>query len=418
MDVWNGAVKHRPAAVVRPVTAEQVAQAVVERGELALSVRSGGHDPAGRSVRDGGLVLDIRDLSTVHIDAGRRIARIGGGATSAAVAAAAAAHGLAAAAGNVGSVGFAGLSLGGGYGPLSGSYGLAVDNIVGAQVVLADGRIVETDETREPELFWAIRGGGGNFGVVTELRVRLHPVEQLTAGILFFAWAEAEQLFPLLARYMHDAPEALTTQLGVFTAPGGGPGLFALPAWSGHPDEGRAEIDKFAALGTLTSARISEMGYADLMALYETLTPPGRQVAMRTRTVPEITPAVARALVHAGDTLTTPMSGIPINHLRGPSTKVGPGDTAFAYRAPHFVAEIAAVWHPDLPGEHAAWAHDVWAELGPHSLPGGYVNLIGPQDQDQADAAYGPHTDRLLHAKQTYDPAGVFSATALPRPLT
>ncbi|MEV4343303.1 FAD-binding protein [Actinoplanes sp. NPDC049596] len=414
MDVWNGAVRHRPAAVVRPATAEQVARAVVDRGELALSVRSGGHDPAGRSVRDGGLVLDIRDLSAVQIDARRRIARIGGGATSASVESAAAVHGLAAAAGNVGSVGFAGLSLGGGYGPLSGRYGLAVDNIVGAQVVLADGRIVETDETHEPELFWAIRGGGGNFGVVTELRVRLHPVERLTVGILFFAWEEAEQLFPLLAGYMHDAPDALTTQLGVFTSPTGKPGLFALPVWSGDPEEGRAEIDKFAGLGTVTSSQVSDMGYVDLMAFYETLTPAGRQVAMRTRTVRDITPAVARALVHAGDTVTTAMSGIPINQLRGPSTMVDPGETAFGYRTPHFVVEIAAVWTPDLPGEHAAWARDVSAELRPHALPGGYVNLIGPDERDQADAAYGPNTARLLTAKRTYDPATVFSAISLP----
>ncbi|MBL7260105.1 FAD-binding oxidoreductase [Paractinoplanes lichenicola] len=345
MDVWNGAVRHRPAAVVRPATAEQVARAVVERGELALSVRSGGHDPAGRSVRDGGLVLDIRGLSRIEVD----------------------------------------------------------------------GRIVETDETHEPELLWAIRGGGGNFGVVTELRVRLHPVVRLTAGILFFAWEEAEQLFPLLASYMHAAPEALTTQLGVFTSPAGKPGLFALPVWCGDPAEGRAEVDKFAGLGTLTSNQVTDMGYADLMTFYETLTPAGRQVAMRTRTVPDITPDVARALVHAGDTLTTPMSGIPINQLRGPSTKVDSAATAFAYRTPHFVAEIAAVWTPGLPGEHAAWARDVSAALEPHSLPGGYVNLIGPDDQDQADAAYGPGTDRLLIAKQTYDPANVFSATSLPR---
>ncbi len=327
---------------------------------------------------------------------------------------AAAAHGLAAAAGNVGSVGFAGLSLGGGYGPLSGRYGLAVDNIVGAQIVLADGRIVEADETHEPELFWAIRGGGGNFGVVTELRVRLHPVERLTVGILFFAWAEAEQLFPLLAGYMHDAPDALTTQLGVFTSPNGQPGLFALPVWSGDADEGRAEIDKFAGLGTSTYAQVTEMGYADLMAFYETMTPAGRHVAMRTRTVQDITPAVARALVQAGDTLPTPMSGIPINQLRGPSTTVDVEKTAFGYRTPHFVVEIAAAWTPDLPGEHAAWARDVSAGLQPHSLPGGYVNIIGPDEQDQAEDAYGPNTDRLLNAKQAYDPANVFSATSLP----
>nr|WP_221383188.1 FAD-binding oxidoreductase [Actinoplanes polyasparticus] len=416
MDVWNGAVKHRPAAVVRPASAEEVARAVIERGDLELSVRAGGHDPAGRAVRDGGLVLDLRDLGSVQVDADRRIARVGGGTLSSAVATATAKYGLAAAAGNVGSVGFTALSLGGGYGPLSGNYGLAVDNIVGAQVVLADGRIVETDETHEPELFWAIRGGGGNFGVVTELRVRLHPVEQLTVGVFFFAWEEAENLFPAVAAFMQQAPPALTTQPGVFSTPSGEPGLFVQAAWSGDPNEGRAVIDSLAGLGTLTSSQVTEMGYADLMALYESLTPAGRYVAMRTRTVKEITPAVARALVHAGNTRTTAMSGIPINHLRGPSATRDMSETAFAYRTPHFVIEIAAAWTPDLPGDHAGWTHDLWAELEPHSLPGGYVNIIGPDEKDQADAAFGANTDRLLRAKQAYDPANVFSAISLPRP--
>jgi FAD/FMN-containing dehydrogenase len=416
VDLWNRAIRHRPARVVTPKTADEVSRAIVGRGDLPVSVRSGGHDWAGRSVRDGGLVLDIRGLDHVRVDTSRRIAAIGGGASSHRVAAETGAHGLLAAAGNVGSVGFAGLTLGGGYGPLSGRFGLALDNLVGAQVVLGDGRIVDTDADREPELFWAIRGGGGNFGVVTELRVAVHPVDQLLVGVCFFAWDDAEQLLPRLAARASAAPEALTTQLGILSTPAGTPGLFALTVWSGDFDEGAAEIDAFMALGDASGKQVAPMSYADLMSLYESFLATDIHVSMRTRSVAEITPDVARALVRAGETRTSPLSGIPINHLRGPGARVPVQDTAFANRTEHFVIEIASAWTPDMPGAHDDWATAVWADLEPLSLPGGYVNLIGPEQTAQSDAAYGSSTERLLGAKRAFDPTGVFAATPLPTP--
>src|SRR5215472_15463089 len=193
LQVWNGAVDSRPALIVRCETPADVQATVLaaRRHDLPLSVRGGGHDWAGRALRPGGMVIDLTGLRRVEVDAGYQTGTFGGGATARDVIAEAAPYGLAAATGTVGSVGMAGLTLGGGYGPLNGRFGLALDNLLGAEVVLADGRLVSTDATHEPELFWALRGGGGNFGVVTSIHVRLHPAPRLLAGFIEFAWEQA-----------------------------------------------------------------------------------------------------------------------------------------------------------------------------------------------------------------------------------
>ena len=191
--IWNAAVETRPALVVRARAARGVQEAIrVARDRvLPLSVLGGGHDWAGRGLRGGGLVIDMSRMRGVRVDASARVATVGGGATAADVMAAAAPYGLVAVAGNCGGVGMTGLTLGGGYGPLNGRFGLASDNMLCAEVVLADGRIVIADATHEPELFWALRGGGGNFGVVTSMLVRLHPVDRLIGGLIVFPWSQA-----------------------------------------------------------------------------------------------------------------------------------------------------------------------------------------------------------------------------------
>ncbi|RKR87432.1 FAD/FMN-containing dehydrogenase [Micromonospora pisi] len=415
MDLWNGAIDHKPARVLRPRSAAEVAAAVRDRGDLPVSVRGGGHDWAGRAVRDGGLVIDLRDLNTVDIDPERRIATIGGGATTAEVIAAAAAYGLAAAAGNAGSVGFTGLTLGGGYGPLSGLHGLALDNLLGAEVVLADGRIVQVDAEHEPELFWAIRGGGGNFGVVTSTRVEVHPVEQMLAGFMFFAWDEAPRTWARLEEYLRTAPDGLTVQSGVLSAPDGSPTLLVYPVWVGDMDEGARQIENLKGLGTALMTQVEPTTYGDALKVYDSLTPAGRHASIRTRSFASLTPDVVDALVRTGEKRTSPFSGTVVHQFHGAATRVPAEATAFANREPHFVAEIVSLWEPEMPGDHVGWTEDTWLALEPYAMPGGYVNLIGPDQAAQADAAYGGNTARLLAAKRTYDPEGVFSATSLPR---
>ncbi|MGH8967848.1 MAG: FAD-binding oxidoreductase, partial [Actinomycetes bacterium] len=231
--VWNAAVTARPALVVRPRTSAEVSVAVIAASETGtgVSVRGGGHDWVGRALRDGGLVIDLDGMRDVRIE--HDTARVGGGSRSADLVAAASGHGLNAATGTSGQVGLAGLTLGGGYGPLLGTAGLATDNLLGAEVVLADGRIVSTED--DPELLWALQGGGGNFGVVTGLRVQLHPDRGLVGGMVLFAWAEAATVLQRYAELLADPVDGLTLLVELCVVPDVRPCLLVVPVWSGEP---------------------------------------------------------------------------------------------------------------------------------------------------------------------------------------
>lgn len=414
--VWNAAVQHRPALLVRPRSARDVQAAIRvarDRG-MGLSVLGGGHDWAGRAVCDGGLVIDMCGMRSVTVDPRAWAATVGGGVIAADLIDAVTPHGLVAATGNCGGVGMAGLTLGGGYGPLNGRFGLAVDNLLGVEVVLADGRIVAADATHEPELFWALRGGGGNFGVVTSMRVRLHPLERLIGGVITFPWSQAATLWRGLGEVLSTAPDELTVLSGMLCGPDGNPAVFLFPAFGGDHRCGEAAVDTLAKLGTPLTAQVAPMTYREWLALFDAWGVRGRCWAIRTRTVAGYTPGVIDALLEAGRSLMLPPSGISIHHCHGASTRVAPDETAFANRRPHFVVEIVAGWETGDGATRRAWADAVSAALAPHALPGGYQNLLGPDDHDQIANAYGENVFRLVAAKKHYDPDGVFTAIPLP----
>src|SRR5271165_2434011 len=223
--IWNGAVQRQPALIALCETPADVQAAVrtARANGLFLSVRGGGHDWAGRALCHNGLVVDLSRMKQVEIDLKRSEATIQGGASAADVVSVAAPYGLVAATGNCGTVGMVGLTTGGGYGPLTSRYGLALDNLLGAEVVLADGRLVYCDDRENPELFWALRGGGGNFGAVTAMRVRLHPVRQVLGGMILFPWSEAESVLRGYAKAIADAPDELSVLAVLLSAPDGSP---------------------------------------------------------------------------------------------------------------------------------------------------------------------------------------------------
>ncbi|HSS25765.1 MAG TPA: FAD-binding oxidoreductase [Mycobacterium sp.] len=415
--IWNGAVGHAPALIVRPETAGEVQTAVAaaRRHGLPLSVRGGGHDWAGRSLRDGGLVIDLSQMRQVAVDSRERIATVQGGATAGDVVVAAQPHGLAAATGTTGGVGMAGLTLGGGYGPLNGRFGLAVDNLLGAEVVLADGRRVTAKPDREPDLFWALRGGGGNFGVVTSMRVRLHPVSDVLAGFIVYPWAQATDVWKQLNVILADGPDEMTVQTGILPGPDGTPAVFLSPVWSGDLTRGGSVIDELLRLGTPLDSQVAAMSYADMLSLFDAQIVTGRHYALRTRTVAKYTPEVIAALVEAGESQTSVLSGIFIHHFHGAASRIPIDATAFGIRRAHYVVEILAAWQPDQDGtRHRRWANTVAANLAEHALPGGYANLLGPDDHEQIAHAYGGNATLLRAAKKHLDPDGVFSAIPLP----
>ncbi|MDA3644802.1 FAD-binding oxidoreductase [Saccharopolyspora indica] len=419
--IWNGAVTTQPGVVVQCADADDVRAALLAARETGtpLTVRGGGHDWAGRALSDGGLTIDVSGLRRVTVDPVTKTADVSAGAIAADLAAATGPLDLIPVTGTAGSVGMVGLTLGGGYGPLSGRHGLALDNVLSANVVLADGSVVTTDAEHEPDLFWALRGGGGNFGIVTSMRVRVHDVPTLLSGLLVFPWAQAETVLEGLADIVSQASDDLTVQFGVLSGPDGAPVVFASPTWSGDDAaEGEQALARISALGTPLVAQIGATTLPDMLAGIDAQFPAGQHVEIRTRSVPSLNAGVREALIQAGATLTSPGSAVSVHSLHGAAQRVPVLSTAFGNRDPHLMIEVIARWEPGnvRATEHRAWADEVTHALEPEAMAGGYPNLLGPNEKAQIAHAYGPNAARLLTTKRRFDPDDVFHAIALPDP--
>lgn len=403
--LWNAAVTARPKLLVRCTSTADVQAAVRTAREqgLPLTVRGGGHDWAGRAVADGGLTVDLTPMRQVDVDPATAVATVAGGATAADVAAVAHRAGLVAVTGTAGSVGMVGLTTGGGYGPLSGRFGLAADNLLSAEVVLADGTLVVADDEHHRDLLWALRGGGANFGVVTSMRVRLHRVPTILAGMLLFPM----DVLPALEDHLLRAPDELTVQAGFMTPPGGELSLFASPTWCGEEEAGARALRRFAEVGPPLVEQVGPTTQVDQLAAIDALYPPGRHVHIGTRTVTALDRGVDAALRDAAGRMTSPLSAISLHSLHGAATRPGPDDTAFRNRAPHLMVESIAVWED---GDPSPQRHRDWARtLDP--LPGGYPNLLGPDERERTVEVFGPNADRLRAVKAHYDPDHLFHAT-------
>jgi FAD/FMN-containing dehydrogenase len=411
--VWNAAVTRQPSAIARCVDVAEISAAVraTRAAGLPLSVRAGGHDWAGRALSDGGLVVDLTGMRGVTVDAGARTATVQGGAITADLVAATTPDGLATATGVVRAVGLAGLTTVGGYGPLMGKYGLALDNLLGADVVLADGSTVVAGPDDDRELWWALRGGGGNFGVVTELRYRLHELPAVLAGMLMFPFEQAGAVLTGYAEIMAEAPDELSVMSGFLPGPAG-PTTFLCPFWCGADlAAGERAVARLRSLGHPIVDQIGPMPYAAALGMFDRSMVDGNHYALRTRWLPDVSPSAVDTLIAGAAAISSPFSALILNRFHGAASRVDPAATAFAQRAPHTVLEVIASWPPgESPERHRAWAESVVTALDAEALPGGYPNLLGPDDEDRARDSYGANLDRLLAAKRHYDPDNVFAS--------
>ena len=413
-EVWNAAVPHRPAIIAccgSPADVQVAVAVAVEHG-LPLSVKAGGHDWAGRSLRHDGLVIDLSRMREVKVDPLTRTAVVEGGVTIGDLVRACRPYGLVPVTGTVRTVGMSGLTLAGGYGPLAGRYGLALDNLIAAEVVLADGRRVVADRSTHPDLFWAFRGGGGNFGVVTRLSYRLHPHEQVVAGLAVFPMRDARTVLRGYRELLDWSPDELTLQMGMMATPAG-PGLFLFPTWSGERAAGEELLGGLARLGTPLSFEIGPTAYEDLFAALDVFGGRGRHWALRTRSLSRLTDEAEAVLLEAGVALTSQVSAISVHHFHGAAARVPVEDTAFGLRENHLMVELIAGWEPsagDDGARHRSWADHAAEALEPHALPGGYPNLLGPEERARVFQAYGPNLPRLLALKRRLDPDNLFAA--------
>ncbi len=414
LKIWNGAVKARPALFAVCQKTQDVAAAIRTARDhgLPISVRSGGHDWAGRALRDDALVIDLTGMRGIEVDSGNRVASCQGGTRGIDLCDAAAPHSLVGMTSNCGPVGLAGLYLGGGYGPLSAKYGLASDNLLGADLVLADGRTLRVSNSENPELLWALRGGGGNFGVVTSLSVRLQPAAPLLAGIMLFPLSDAGTVLRGYATLMAQAGDELTIGAGMLCGPDGTPAAFLAPVWNGGLARGEELIRELRTLGKPLLEQVGVMSYGDLLRMYDNYTVNGRHYDIQTRWMSDLTPEAIELLVRAGRHMTSPFSIINLHHLHGAATRAHPDSAAFAQRRKHFMLEMIAGWEPssfEKGDVHRQWGWNLTQALTPFALPGAYPNIVGPREGDRARLAFGNNLRRLQEIKRQYDPDGVFA---------
>jgi hypothetical protein len=415
---WNGALDSNPALVARCTTGIQVSEAIraVRHTGFRASIHNGGQDWNGRSLRNDTLIIDLSGMTAISVDVGRQEAMIGGGVTTEQLNRAAGEHGLVAVIGNDGAVGVVGLILGGGYGPLMTRFGLACDNLLSAEVVLPDGEIVRCDANQRQDLFWALRGGGGNFGVVTAARIRLHALQTALAGSIVFSWPDAPAALRCFGELMLRAPAELFGAAVLSIGPGGQPVAVISPVWTGDTVQGEAIVAEIAAVGTPLLANVSLMPAHELLSLTDGKLPQGRSYEVATRWLATLSPAVVDAIIAAFEARTSPVSSIIIHHCHGAAAEVAPEATAFGMREPHFTALIYAAWTPATSdaGSHRQWARQLAAALASNALPGGYANLLSDDAVDQITSAFGVNGSRLAQLKEQIDPDGAFRAIPLP----
>ncbi len=408
-----------PAAVVtcRSVAEVQVAVTAARRANLPLSVRGGGHDWAGRALCDG-VVIDLSEMREVTIAADRRSASIQGGARARDVISAIDSLGLAAVTGSCSGVGMAGLTLGGGYGPLIGREGLALDNLLEAQIVLADGLAVSASAYENQELFWALRGGGGNFGVVTAMRCRLHELPSVHAGVLIYPMAEAKSVLRHAATLAASMPDEFSVQLGIAAGPDGSFSVLVSPVWSGAPEDAERQLAPFLKLGTLLAGGIERKSQTALLSMFDAMIVDGLRVHIETCSLDTLDGDSIDALVGAMANAVSPGCAILTHEFKGAACRVAADATAFGLRRAHILIEVLTMF-PEPRDVSDTQRHIAWARQTRQAFtsahPGGYPNLLGRDDPARAAASYGGNAARLVKAKRRYDPDNVFSS-AIPLP--
>jgi FAD/FMN-containing dehydrogenase len=301
--------------------------------------------------------------------------------------------------------------LAGGYGGLIGRFGLALDNLISAEVVLADGSSVHAGPEGDPELWWALRGGGGNFGVVTSARFRLHRLGPVLGGMVMYPYEQAAQVLSGYREVIAAAPDELTAMAGFLPGPDGGPVVFVAPTWSGDLDAGEDALAPLVRLGTPLMTALQPMPYAELLRMFDAGSTAGNHYALGSHWLPELTDEAITALADGALTRSSPMSLLAVHQFHGAATRVAPNATAFALRRSHLLAEVIAAWTPGETAEsHRAWVDDATSALASGAIPGGYPNILGPDDAARVRLGFGDNLDRLRAVKRRYDPDHTFTA--------
>jgi FAD/FMN-containing dehydrogenase len=409
--VWNAMIDRRPALIARCASTADVVAAVTFAGRhgVLMSVKGGGHNVAGHAVCEGGLLVDLSLMQAVDVDVAARTVRVQPGVLWSTVDSATQAHGLATTGGTVSHTGVAGLTLGGGLGWLMAKHGLACDNLRSAEVVTADGSVLLADASNHSDLYWALRGGGGNFGVVTSFEFALHEVgPTILGGLRLYPLDQARDVLRFYRTFSAHAPDELTAFAVMMTLPDGPQAVAVAVAWFGDMQQGEAALAPLRAFGAPLADMIGPMPYMQLQQLFDAAAPHGISRYWKSGYFPTLDDELLEMLVTRGSKL-SPMSALLFFHMHGAASRIAPDVTAFAARRDQWDIDILSQWIDGTEAEgQMAETRAFWDAIAPFST-GVYVNhLDGDDGQPRVRAAFGSNYARLTEVKQRYDPDNVF----------
>jgi FAD/FMN-containing dehydrogenase len=427
--IWNAMIDRRPGAIARCASADDVVEAVNFAREHALlvSVRGGGHNIAGNAVCDGGLMIDLSSMKRVEVSPDERRATVEPGCILGDVDAAVQAHGLATPLGINSTTGVAGLTLGGGFGWLSRKYGMTVDNLLAADVVTADGTKLRASEDENPDLFWALRGGGGNFGVVTRFEFRLHPVgPELLSGLIAFPFEEAKSVITQFARFTETMPDELSVWMITRKAPplpflpervhGKEIVVLAL-CHAGDPAEGEKLIEPLRGFGAAHGEHVGVQPYTAWQQAFDPLLTPGARNYWKSHNFTRLDDGVIDAVVEYAGALPSPHCEIFIGAIGGETSRVAPDAMAYASRDANYVMNVHGRWETAAEDARGiAWAREFFERSKPFASDGAYINFLTHDEAERVEFAYGATYERLVELKRKYDPSNLFRMNQNIRP--
>jgi hypothetical protein len=409
--IWNASIDRHPGIIARSTGVADVIAAVnfARENNLLVAVRGGGHNVGGRALCDGGIVIDLSRMKGIHVDAKNRTVRVQAGATLGDVDRETHIFGLAVPAGVVSKTGIAGLTLGGGVGWLVRKHGLTCDNVVSFELVSADGKPMVANATENADLFWALRGGGGNFGVVTSFEFRAHPVDTVLGGMVVHPRDRAADVLRFYRDFTESAPEELTAYATLLNTPDGAPAVALVLCYCGDLTKGEQAVRPLRAFGSPLLDAIQPMPFPQMQSLLDEAFPNGNQNYWKSTFVREFSDEAINILVDHANQATSPLTAVVIEYYGGVASRVGLSDTAFAHRGAQYDIGILAQWvDAGESKRHIEWTRRLADALHPFSSGAYLLNFLGEDEESAIKAAFGPNYDRLRVVKKNYDPTNLF----------
>lgn len=417
--VWNRMIDKRPALIARCAGAGDVVDSVKFAHEhgLLVAVRGGGHNVAGRCVCDGGLMIDLSPMKDIRVDPARRTVRAQPGVKLGEFDRETQAFGLATTLGANSDTGIAGLTLGGGYGWLDGKFGLACDNLISVDIVTANGELQTASATENQDLFWAVRGAGANFGVVTSFEYRLHPVGPVLGGMVLYPLSKGKEALRFFHEFSSTCPDEVSTAGLLLTAPDGSPAVAIAACCCGSLERGEKVLKPLKTFGSPIADLIGPRSYVEMQSLFDEAWAPGQLNYWKTSLLRALSDGAAEAFVEYARARPSPASAIYMQQLHGAASRVSATETAFPHRYDNYDCGAFAIWqNPADTGKNIRWARECWEALQPFYEGSVYVNALSDDADERVRAAYGPNYERLVALKNKYDPTNLFRLNANIKP--